>query len=336
MALSNYSFCAFDNDGKPTFEPAAMGRLKLEPYKCWLYVHCEELWDDKEQFCKPVIAQVNTGRIDLLGVGIVVEDQKLEHPDGTPYGAVRFFSCQRWDSEANEYINYAGILCSAYLDPIAKWVKELKLPAGVETWATCSMHDEEGNKTRSVEFVNLNLPEDDKGRYYEEPVPAGVGESYYVGVTPAMRDAFLAWPELDKKYREKLIASGDFKSVNQGNLFFAAAGLGNNPVEIVGDLPASVLAMQLIGVKEPTAVRIEGQPDQMAKKEKGAPDVIDVEPEPPIPKPAMGDEFPLLVYAYPEKAVKAVTTCASRKEPAPWKDFWSGVKKFLLPGRSDD
>jgi hypothetical protein len=208
MALSNWASIIFDNEGKSTQDNGAFGRLSVEPYKCWLYIHSPEIWKEGEAFTGNVIAQINEGDVNLMGVQITVESVDLVNKDGIPYGIVRLFYCQKGYGDEAKY--YGGIICSAYLNVEAKIAKDMGIPDHCEIGGG-SNSGPDGKWTKILWAYD---PTDvfNEGKMFEVPLP----EQYQ-----DMLDAFYKWKVPDEAWLAKVKQNDNPQWANQGDAFFA-------------------------------------------------------------------------------------------------------------------
>lgn len=226
MALSNWASLVFDNDGKSTLNTQKFGRISIEPYKCWLYVHSPEIWKDGEAFTDDTIAQVCEGEVNLFGVKITIDSVDLVNKDGIPYGLVRLFYCESGYEETA--LRYGGIICNAYLDIESKIARDMGIPVGCTIGGGSNSH-ENGN-------TNILWGYDPAGVYnngdiFEYPLPEKWQKfDPYCGVTQDMVDAFLKWEVPDKKWIENITKNGTMQWANQGDVFFS----GENAKQEIG------------------------------------------------------------------------------------------------------
>ena len=257
MSLSDYAFIAFDNEGKSTEEFGKFGRINIEPYKTWLYIHSSELWAEGESFVENTIAQIEEGSVNLFGVNISVQFVALVNKDGIPYETVKLFYCQNGYGEHST--SFGGVICYAYLDYALKFAKDAGIPAD---WDVSEMSqyapEVEGKIIRFLECYppgqpDINADQEEWDKYLEKKktIPISkeqeekMGLNAYCGITDDMINALLEWNVPDKEWKEKVKNSNDRFGFNKGNLYFADNLGFEPPKDFVGEV-GPVIAHELL------------------------------------------------------------------------------------------
>jgi hypothetical protein len=239
MAISDYAHLAFNTDGNSTFDSAQFGRLEIEPYKTWLYLHSKELWRPNESFSGDTIAQFSQGALQLFNVSFQMKWVEIHTPEGFRHDINLFFCdyCRRL--ETKEFVNdyFGGICCSGYLHPIETWFIDI---AKLGEHSYYQMND----AGAAPEYYLLDGSGEDKKLDVPEKYRK---DAEWIGITPEMVEAFLAWDELPEDWVKKIREKGDFRFANQGNRYFARHGVNIAPTEeTVGAPPEVPAAMRLL------------------------------------------------------------------------------------------
>jgi len=222
MALSDYAFAAFGNDGKPA-DGVKMGRIFIEPYKTWLYLRSGKLFQEGERFCNDVIAQIDGGSLSLFGCHIDVKSVELESRDKIPYHTVNLFFCRTGYGEALSV--FGGVMCYAHLNIERAFARELGIADSVMVNGG-SQGNGEGGWNKMLWVMDTPLR--------EVVMPPKWSEmETYCGVTNDMIDALLAWDIPDSDWKKRVQAQKDITWMNLADRYFLGASAKQN----VGDQP---------------------------------------------------------------------------------------------------
>ena len=240
MALSSYDTLAFDTGGLPcsgTFINS-QNKAVLEIYKNWLYIHDKATWNDKTNFTKPVIAQVNEGNLMLAGFDIRARR-------GPQDGIFVYATTSRYFKQKNrsiEITRFAGIGCSGEIDKVEAILTKLGRASECESDGWCESSgtklDKKGDPVMAPEGYTYNthrienLITGEEIIFWDEQLQGPYKYDYcWVGVKRETLAEFFKWLEgmadVGTEYPDKAMAAWiksckKCKAVryNQGDAYF--------------------------------------------------------------------------------------------------------------------
>ena len=269
MALSNWDTLAFGPDGQSTIGEYVSPKSKIgvSIYKNWLYVEDPRGWKKSSAFTKPVVMQIEHGSLSYCDLSI----QAARHDK---QNAV-FCLVSRYDNKTGKCDYFGGIGCYGYIDDV-EWymrnnpdhLRDVLIEQGGE-WAWKMLQK---GKLDYMSYSSSRWDDDNyvwiNGIYVSDRTQGGrksdksmasftISEGRddidtFVGVEDSTYRAWLEWVAkqssgLDSDLHEWLekVKAGTPLRYNQGDAFFAAAGVSDLPATPIGEQEPTVLSQML-------------------------------------------------------------------------------------------
>ena len=147
MAVIDWDYILWNSEGKECGEIITPKGTKIEPYKNWIYIHNETLWNkDLSMFTYPVIAKFIDGEVKIADVSLIGKRDS---------DSVLFFLGYYFDKNKGDF-NYFGGIAGYILEE--KDIKDyFNLDLNSKIFDTCYSYNggEETVKITVVTFDNL-------------------------------------------------------------------------------------------------------------------------------------------------------------------------------------
>lgn len=260
MASSDYAHLILSDS-----EDISVGDWKLEPYKGWLYLHNEKVWDSSIRFCKPIIAQIQGDTEMDIGPFAIISKRI---PETAQHGCANMYYITARNADYTGVKAWAALQCYGWKETVSKTtvqklLKSLELPTDYESY-----HSFSGNMTEKdykdavrsklcirpgikvqdadqMRGLTFFYPEGHKNRIVDIHMGKDWESAEWVGVNKPLLAKFKKWLNTQNEDYADSIKWEELLVVNPGDAIIAE-GLGiETPKSKVGESSEPLLIQAL-------------------------------------------------------------------------------------------